>query len=190
MVVIVDPLPRVTDVRHVRDHVLWLRFADGVEGQVDFAGRLQGALLGPLSDVGLFARARVDDGFVVWPNGADSAPEALYERVLAANGISSQAIDDAWAAQLAYIARLPEISRFFGIVITMLADDHSSPHFHAKYDEHAISVIIRNGEIVGRFPSRALRLVLEWRELHEAELIENWNRLQGGLLPEPIQPLD
>ena len=51
-------------------------------------------------------------------------------------------------------------------------------------------VIIRSGDIVGRFPSRALRLVLEWRELHEAELIENWNRLQGGLQPEPIQPLD
>ncbi|MGH7618689.1 MAG: DUF4160 domain-containing protein [Gemmatimonadaceae bacterium] len=190
MAMIADPLPCVTEVRYVRDHVLWLRFRDGVEGEVDFEGRLHGALLGPLRDVDLFARARAHDGFVVWPNGADSSPEVLYERVLAAKGIDRQAIDDAWAGELAHISGMPELSRFFGIVITMLPDGHSPPHFHAKYGEHAISMIIRNGEIVGRFPSRALRLVLEWRELHEAALMANWNRLHAGQPAEPIPPLD
>jgi hypothetical protein len=190
MAMISNPLPHVDAVRHVRGHVLWLRFSDGVEGEVDFTDRLHGAYLGPLRDVDLFAQARAEDGIVVWPNGADSSPEVLYERVLAANGVDPRTIDDAWAAQLATIARMLEISRFFGIVITMLADDHSPPHFHAKYGEFAISVTIRDGVAVGRFPVRAQRLVQEWWEIHQAELLDNWDRLAAREPVKRIPPLD
>lgn len=72
----------------------------------------------------------------------------------------------------------------------MFPDDHSPPHFHAKYGESAISVIIANGEIVGRFPNRALRFVLEWWELHQAELADNWDRLRAGKAAVRIPPLE
>jgi hypothetical protein len=190
MAMIADPLPRVTDVHHVRDYVLWLRFGDGVEGELDFDARLHGPIFGPLRDVALFARAHIEHGAVAWPNGADSAPEVLYERVLAAKGIPPQAIDDAWSAQLASIASMPEISRFFGIVISMLADDHSPPHFHAKYGEFGISMTIADGIPVGRCPVRVQRLVHEWWELHQAELMENWSRSHSGQPLEQIPPLE
>lgn len=71
----------VTAVRHVRDHVLWLRFNDGVEGEVDLADELAGEVFTPLLDVGTFAAVRVDPEIrtIAWPNGADFAPEFLRD---------------------------------------------------------------------------------------------------------------
>jgi hypothetical protein len=75
----------VIAARHVRNHVLWLRFSDGAEGEVDLAGELQGEVFEPLSDVAVFARVAVDPEIrtVAWPNGADLAPEFLRERLRA-----------------------------------------------------------------------------------------------------------
>ncbi len=56
---------------------------------------------------------------------------------------------------------MPELSRFLGIVVYMLYDDHKPPHFHAEYGEYKISVEIESGVVEGRFPRRALRAVLE-----------------------------
>lgn len=69
---------------------------------------------------------------------------------------------------------MPEISRFLGIVITMYWDDHTPAHFHARYADYRIKVRIADGVVEGRFPKRALGHVLEWYELHKAELDENW----------------
>jgi hypothetical protein len=73
----------VVEVRHLRDYTLWLRFQDGTEGEVDLRASLRGPVFEPLHDVAYFKQARVDPelGTVVWPNGADIAPETLYERV-------------------------------------------------------------------------------------------------------------
>lgn len=182
-------LPRVAAVRHVRGHVLWLRFSDGVEGEADLADGLDGELFESVRDPATFARAAVQHGTVVWPNGADWAPESLYERVLAANGVAPRAIDDAHGVPREYIARMPEISRFFGIVIRMLANEHAPPHFHAVYGDYEVTVTIDEGVVTGRFPGRPLRLVLEWRDLHHAELATNWQRLRAGQPPHPIPPL-
>jgi len=74
-------LLHVTEMRHVRDHVLWLRFNDGAEGTVDLAGELDGQVFEPLKDVAFFSRAYIDPEFhvVSWPNGADLAPEFLRD---------------------------------------------------------------------------------------------------------------
>ena len=69
---------------------------------------------------------------------------------------------------------MPEISRFFGIVIKMFYRDHAPPHFHAVYGEHEVVVHLDSGVIEGQFPNRALGLVLEWYRLHQAELNEDW----------------
>ena len=78
---------------------------------------------------------------------------------------------------------MPEISRFLGIVIYMLYDDHRPPHFHARYGEYNVSVEINSGVVEGRFPRRALRAVMEWHELHRDELLADWE------LAEQHQPL-
>ena len=71
----------VVEARHVRDQVLWLRFSDGLSGEVNLAGRLQGGVFEPLKEVEFFAQVRVDPELqtVAWPNGADLAPEYLHD---------------------------------------------------------------------------------------------------------------
>ena len=72
------------DARHLGAHRVWLRFDDGVEGLVDLADELWGEVFEPLRDPAYFARFTVDQT-LVWPNGADFAPEFLHERARAAS---------------------------------------------------------------------------------------------------------
>ena len=76
-------IPRVVQAHYVRDFILHLRFADGTEGDVDLRGELYGDLFEPLKEPSLFQRFSVHPEFhtLVWPNGADLAPEFLYEKV-------------------------------------------------------------------------------------------------------------
>jgi len=81
---------------------------------------------------------------------------------------------------------MPEISRFLGIVIFMNFNEHNPPHFHAKYGDFEISTGIVNG----KFPKRALNLVIEWYEMHKDELLENWNSLISTGEFKKINPLE
>ena len=85
---------------------------------------------------------------------------------------------------------MPEISRFLGIVIAMYYSEHPPPHFHAYYGGYAITVRIGDGVIEGRFPRRALNLVLEWYTLHQRELLDNWNLAQQRKPLYPIERLE
>ena len=85
---------------------------------------------------------------------------------------------------------MPEISRFLGIVIAMYYNDHAPPHFHAKYGDHEITVRIADGSVEGRFPQRALNLVLEWYNLHKDELVEDWNLARDRKPLRRIDPLE
>jgi hypothetical protein len=85
---------------------------------------------------------------------------------------------------------MPEISRFLGIVIGMFYSEHGIPHFHAVYGEREASIEIESGTVHGALPPRALRLVLEWAELHEAELLENWQLARHGQPLRRIEPLE
>lgn len=74
---------------------------------------------------------------------------------------------------------MPEISRFYGIIIYMFAKDHNPPHFHAKYGEYKGIFNIKTGELMeGELPKRALRLIEDWIELNRKELMENWESSQ------------
>ncbi len=84
---------------------------------------------------------------------------------------------------------MPEISRFFGISILMLWREHNPPHFHAKYGEYEITVDIHKQIVNGKFPRRALNLVLEWLDLHKEELIEDWTLAQKNKPLNSIEPL-
>jgi hypothetical protein len=88
---------------------------------------------------------------------------------------------------------VPEIARFFGIVIRMYAEAggaHHRPHFHAYcQQEVAIYALDSIDLIAGSLPLRQQRLVEAWAELHQDELRANWERLQAGRAPRKIEPL-
>jgi hypothetical protein len=88
---------------------------------------------------------------------------------------------------------MPDVSRFYGIHITMFSERggrHHLPHFHVQYQEHAASYAIDPIHLMeGDLPVRQRRLVEAWAELHQWELLENWSRLEDGQLPSAINPL-
>ena len=86
---------------------------------------------------------------------------------------------------------MPEISRFFGIVIRMYFLDHYPPHFHASYAEHEAKIQLSPiGVLTGELPPRVLALVVEWASLHKGELEENWRRLHSNRPARRIAPLE
>jgi len=86
---------------------------------------------------------------------------------------------------------MPQISRFFGIIISMFYDDHNPPHFHASYGEYSVEITIKDLDIlVGTLPIRVLGLVNEWAAMHKEELLENWKRMENGEKLHTIEPLE
>jgi hypothetical protein len=88
------------------------------------------------------------------------------------------------------MAQMPEISRFYGLVIKIFFDDHNPPHFHAEYGEYEVLINITTLAIMsGRVPARALGMVTEWAALHQGELRSAWERAKQLLPPGQIEPL-
>lgn len=88
---------------------------------------------------------------------------------------------------------MPEIARFFGIIIRMFAEPsgpHHRPHFHAYYQDDVGIFAIDGLELIGgSLPRRQQRLVEAWAEIHQRELLDDWERLQAGRPPLKIEPL-
>ena len=85
---------------------------------------------------------------------------------------------------------MPVISRFFGIVIYMYWRDHMPAHFHAKYQGLEITVDVVTGDVKGQIGGKALSIIQEWRELHAAELMENWELALQKRALHQIKPLE
>ena len=88
---------------------------------------------------------------------------------------------------------MPEISRFYGIIIRMFAEPdapHHRPYFHAYYQDSAAVFGIDPVEVIGGdLPRAQRRLVEAWAEIHHAELATDWQLLQAGRAPLRIEPL-
>jgi len=85
---------------------------------------------------------------------------------------------------------MPEISRFYGIVIAMFWDDHNPPHFHARYGGSKAVIEIESLRVLdGRLPPRALGLVVEWASQHSTELMRNWEEARRSRPLHKIDPL-
>ncbi len=85
---------------------------------------------------------------------------------------------------------MPEVSRFYGIIITINFDDHLPPHFHARYGGNRAAIGLDGTIVAGQLPVRALRLVRVWSGQHHDELVADWE-LARDLKPlVPIAPLD
>ena len=86
---------------------------------------------------------------------------------------------------------MPELCRFYGIIIRIYFDDHAPPHFHATYgQEEAVVGIDSLTVLQGRLPRRALGLIVEWASLHQDELRQAWIRAKHLESPGKIAPLD
>ena len=86
---------------------------------------------------------------------------------------------------------MAEISRFFGMVVYMYFRDHPPPHFHVRNGRAAAQIRIAPAELLeGRLPPRLLVLAIEWTNLHQGELLRNWNRIGSDPAPHRIAPLE
>ena len=86
---------------------------------------------------------------------------------------------------------MPEISRFFGIIILIFYNDHPPPHFHVRYGEQRAILAIDTLTILeGSLRPRVLGLVIEWASMHKDELMENWQRARRQEALEKINPLE
>lgn len=87
--------------------------------------------------------------------------------------------------------RVPEISRFFGIVVFMNFNDHPPPHFHVRYGEQKAMVAIESPTVLeGELSPRALGLVMEWAAAHRRELLEDWELARQQQPLKRIAPLE
>jgi hypothetical protein len=88
---------------------------------------------------------------------------------------------------------MPELSRFFGIIIRMFVEageSHHRPHFHAYYQDQSAVFAIETAECLGgNLPKAQQRLVEAWVEIRRAELQAGWELLQSGRPPVKIEPL-
>jgi hypothetical protein len=85
---------------------------------------------------------------------------------------------------------MPEISRFYGIVIRMYFEDHNPPHFHAYYSGAEARVDIRSLALLsGSLPPRATGMVIEWASLHRAELLDLWEKARNLEPLHAVEPL-
>lgn len=85
---------------------------------------------------------------------------------------------------------MPEISRFFGIIIAVFYDDHNPPHFHARYAGNKVAIEIETLRVLdGEISPRALGLVTEWAVLHKQELMKDWELAKSNQPPLKIEPL-
>lgn len=85
---------------------------------------------------------------------------------------------------------MPEICRFYGIIIYFYFKDHNPPHFHARYGDSEAVFSIQTLEIIeGNLPKRAILLITEWAVLHRTELLEDWELAVKGRIPKKIKPL-
>ncbi len=88
---------------------------------------------------------------------------------------------------------MPAISMFYGIIVYMYFLDnkrHHVPHIHVKYQEHEVILAVPSGDVLeGAIPTSKMKLVLAWIELHQDELVADWQLAASGQMPYKIEPL-
>ncbi len=86
---------------------------------------------------------------------------------------------------------MPEISRFYGIRITIYFDDHPPSHFHAEYGEYEAVFSIVDGKMInGKLPKTATKLVKKWYGLQKDNILKAWEQIQNDEVFEKVPPLD
>ena len=84
---------------------------------------------------------------------------------------------------------MPEISRFYEIIIKMFFNQHNPPHFHMEYQGFKAKIEINTGIVEGKMPKTAISLALKWLDEHKIELLENWKKIESKEPMNKIEPL-
>ncbi len=85
---------------------------------------------------------------------------------------------------------MPEVSRFYGIIIALYYNEHNPPHFHVKYGEFHAEIEISTLRVIqGELPKRAKALVMEWADEHRDELLMDWELARQMKTLQAIEPL-
>ena len=84
---------------------------------------------------------------------------------------------------------MPEICRFFGIIICLYWKDHNPPHIHFEYGDYQCSISIIDRIVDGKAPAKVIAKVNEWIDLHESEILSLWEKAQRGEAINKIDPL-
>lgn len=84
---------------------------------------------------------------------------------------------------------MPEICRFFGIIISLYWRDHNPPHIHFSYGDYTCSISVLDRIVDGQAPAKVIVKVNEWIDLHEAEILTLWEKAQKGEKLNRIEPL-
>jgi sugar phosphate isomerase/epimerase len=73
----------VIKAKHIKDYKVWIAFDDGKSGEIDLAEKISwGEIFEPLKDINYFKNFRIENDTLSWENGADLAPESLYELLI------------------------------------------------------------------------------------------------------------
>lgn len=190
---------------------IWLRYADGVEGEVDLSRLAGEGVFAVWNDRRFFERVYISEWrSIAWSDEIELCADALYMEITGKTpgeiipGLRGATTGGAAARSAATVPapeestpRLrdatdgTEVSRFYGIVVQIDFREHRPPHFHARYAE--VEGVIGIGDLTlldGELPRRARALVLEWAAEHRDELLKAWERAQRGEAPGKIEPLD
>lgn len=84
---------------------------------------------------------------------------------------------------------MPEICRFFGIIISLYWKDHNPPHIYFMYGDYECSISILDRIVDGQAPAKVIAKVNEWIDLHESEILTLWEKAQNGEKLNKIEPL-
>ena len=190
---------------------IWLRYADGVEGEVDLSDLAGKGVFTAWNDRRFFERVYISEWrSIAWSDEIELCPDALYMEITgktpeeimrglrgattpsaAARGGATVPAPEESTPRLRDATDDAEVGRFYGIVVRIDFREHKPPHFYARYAETEAAIGIRDLTLLeGELRERARVLVLEWAAEHRHELLEAWERAQRGEAPGKIAPLD
>lgn len=190
------PLPpdlHPTDVEARDGYRLWLRYSDGTSGEVDLGDLVGKGVFRAWHDRAFFEAVRLDGhGGIVWSEELDLCGDALYLRLRGLpEGGRGPNVDGGSNRSGSTGDPMPELCRFYGIVIRMFRSDHVPPHFHARYGGSNASFDIQTlGLLRGQMPPRARSLVIEWASRHQDDLLDAWHRSERHEPLGKIAPLE
>jgi hypothetical protein len=198
---LLKPLPPpLINARYLDGYRIVLTYESGERGILDMKSHSWRGVFAPLKNPAVFRAFKLDDygDTIVWPSGADLAPEYLYEQAMAP-GSAMKPLSPA-ARRAAVMSRRrqlraprykSEVSRFFTLSIEQVFDEHAPPDFRVHHDTGSAQLAIATGKLLsGSLPAWVRRHVRPWLALHRAELAANWRRAAKGQLLRPIEPLE
>lgn len=182
-----------TEVEAREGHRLWLRYSDGTSGEVDLSDLAGKGVFRPWHDPTFFEAVRLDGhGGIEWGEHLGLCGDALYLRLRGLpEGGHSPKLAGGLNTDASKGNSMPELCRFYGIVIQMFCSSHGPPRLQARYGSAEASLDIDTlGLLRGELPPRALSLVIEWASLHQDALWDAWHRWEHHEHPGKIAPLE